>query len=512
MSDRAVGSGRPSRRRHRPLPGDELRLPPAVTAAGLTALVVGGGWVAEGTGVLSVPVSLLVASAGAGPVLWWTAVRSVGARRAAARLREVRAERDEALRALDALVAVVAEGRDHVRWALDQAERGQARADFEAGAEPAPTGDVLADSVAVVRQGFTEAWQTVLTVAARRHGALSSQAELAEVFASLAPRLNALVTRGIGLISKVERSVEDPDLLGELFGVDHLLTQMRREVESLMVLGGNIPSRNTAPVRVVAAIRRAVGEIPDYARVRLAPDPVTEAVPGYVSPNLTHLLAALMENGTRYSVHQVEVHTHRTEAGIAIEILDRGAGMSPEKREALNRLLAAPESADTRARLREGALGLLVAALLAKRHRISITLRPNVLGGTQAIVLLPRELLLAPASEEPQIRPAAAASPAPVGSGPARTPHASTGHHGELPRRARPAGEVTERPPAAPGEGRPALPRRDPHPAGHRAPHSPAAAPAGPPTSNLMASFRSRAARGNGPDPAVPFADPTTQE
>ncbi|MEU3904118.1 ATP-binding protein [Streptomyces goshikiensis] len=515
-----VGSARSSRRRHRALPGDDLRLPPAVTAASLTALVVGGGWAADGIGVLSLPVSVLVASAVAGPVLWWTAVRSVGARRSAAHLQRLRGERDEALRALDALVAVVAEGRNHVRWALDQAERGQARSDFEAEAEPVLTGDVLADSVAVVRQGFNEAWQAVVTVAARRHGALSSQAELAEVFASLAPRLNGLVTRGIGLISEVERSVEDPDLLGELFGVDHLLTQMRREVESLLVLGGNIPSRNTAPVLVVGAIRRAIGEIPEYARVRVAPEPVTEAVPGYVSPNLTHLLAALMENATLYSVHQVEVHTHRTEAGIAIEILDRGAGMSPEKREALNRLLAAPESADPRARLREGTLGLLVAALLAQRHRISITLRPNVLGGTQAIVLLPRELLVAPACEEPHFRQAAAAGTAPAGSGPARTLRPSPGHPGDLPRRVRPAAEVTERLPAGSGEGRPALPRRDQHLSGSRSPDSPAAAPAGPPTSNLMASFRSRTPRGNGPDPGAPHgyrsdapsADTTTQE
>ncbi|MGW2984112.1 ATP-binding protein [Streptomyces goshikiensis] len=467
------------------------------------------------------PVSVLVASAAAGPVLWWTAVRSAGARRSAAGLQQLRGERDEALRALEALVAVVAEGRDHVRWALDQAERGQARADFEAGADPVLTGDVLADSVAVVRKGFTEAWQAVMTVAARRHGALSSQAELAEVFASLAPRLNGLVSRGLDLISEVERSVEDPDLLGELFRVDHVLTQMRREVESLLVLGGNIPSRNTAPVLVIGAIRRAVGEIPEYARVRVAPDPVTESVPGYVSPNLTHLLAALMENATRYSVHRVEVHTHRTEAGIAIEILDRGAGMSPEKREALNRLLAAPESADPRARLREGTLGLLVAALLARRHRISITLRPNVLGGTQAIVLLPGDLLVAPASEEPHVRQPAAAGAAPAGSGPARVLQASPGHPGELPRRVRAAAEeVTERHPAGSGEGRPALPRRDPNLSEYRSPGSPAAAPAGPPTSNLMASFRSRTPRGNGPDPGAPhghrsdapFADTTTQE
>ncbi|MER6520234.1 ATP-binding protein [Streptomyces sp. NPDC001553] len=494
MSDQTADSV-PSRRRHRSHTADDLRLPPAVTAAGLTALAVGGGWAADGSGVLSVPVSVLLASAAAGPVLWWTAVRSVGARRAAARLREVRAERDEALRALDALVAVVAEGRDHVRWALDQAERGQARADFEAGAEPAPTGDVLADSVAVVRQGFTEAWQTVLTVAARRHGALSSQAELAEVFASLAPRLNALVTRGIGLISEVERSVEDPDLLGELFGVDHLLTQMRREVESLMVLGGNIPSRNTAPVRVVAAIRRAVGEIPDYARVRLAPDPVTEAVPGYVSPNLTHLLAALMENATRYSVHQVEVHTHRTEAGIAIEILDRGAGMSAEKRESLNRLLADPESADTRARLREGTLGLLVAALLARRHKISITLRPNVLGGTQAIVLLPRELLLTPAAEQPAV-------PAPprTDSGLARASQPAPGRAGELPQRVRPApaAEMSEHAPTGADDGRPALPRRTPSQSEPSVATSPPAL-AGRPTGGLMASFQSRTPSGQGP-------------
>ncbi|MFI5987615.1 ATP-binding protein [Streptomyces sp. NPDC051555] len=518
MSDQAVGSAVPSRRRRREGTGDDLRLPPAVTAAALTALAVGGGWAADGSGVLPTTGSVLLASAAVGSVLWWTTIRSMGARRSAVRLQRLRTDRDEALGALDELVTAVAEGRDHIRWALDQAQRGLARADFEAVVEAPRTGDVLADSVATVRLGFTESWQAILTVAARRHGTLESQAELAEVFASLAPRLHGLVTRGISLISEVERTVEDPDLLGELFRIDHLLTQMRREVESLLVLGGNVPSRNTPPVLVVGAIRRAVGEIPDYARVRLAPDPVTDAVPGYVSPNLTHLLAALMENATRYSVHQVEVHTHRTETGIAIEILDRGAGMSPEKRETLNRLLADPESADPRARLREGTLGLLVAALLARRHKISITLRPNVLGGTQAIVLLPRELLVAPAMEQPYTQQPSAQAPVRTGAGPARASQAAPDQAGVLPRRIRPTAEVSEHTLAVADDSRPALPRRAPSQSGHVAP-APRQAPAGHPTGGLMASFQSRTPRAQEPAPGSPpgrptpaLSDTTTQE
>ncbi len=294
------------------------------------------------------------------------------------------------------VMTAIDKGREQVGWALGQAQQegGAARTDYGEPAVQPRTGNVRIDVIPALEAGFAEAGQAVMQAAAHTHGVLNAQAELAEIFTSVAPRLQGLVNRSIHVISEVERDVEDPDLMHEMFRVDHLLTQIRRAVESLAVLGGSLPSCNSAPILVATAIRRAVAEVPQYARVRVELTPVTAAVLGYVSPNLVHLLAALMENATEFSTEKVEVHTHQTDSGIAIEVLDRGTGMSQEKRDALNRLLAHPETEDPRARLRAGQLGLLVAALLAKRHKITIQLRPNIVGGTHAIVVLPHELLV----------------------------------------------------------------------------------------------------------------------
>jgi signal transduction histidine kinase len=451
-------------------------VPPAACATILTALAVGAGWAADAFGLLSAAEGAFAAIVVAGGLLTWAVAHSFSDRR----------ERDAARRTHRAVLAAVDAGKADIHRLLEQARTGGNRPEdtFLPGT-PGPPVDPADDVAAAVRSAFAEAARAVVETAALTHRQLNTQAELAEITASIVPRLQGLVTRGIDAISRTEGEVEDPDLLGQLFGVDHLLTQMRREVESLLVLGGNLPSRNSPPVLIVTAIRRAIGEIPDFARVRVGPNPVTDAVPGYVSPNLVHLLAALMENATRFSTGQVEVYTHRTDDGIAVEILDRGTGMSQAKREALNRLLTDPESADPRARLREGTIGLLVAALLARRHRISVMLRPNVLGGTQAIVVLPRTLLTTavPEAHTPQ---AHVPGPRP-GPQPAQITRASAAG---LPRRVPQALALQPASPDTNGKGgRPDLPRREPG----QPPRAPAPpAPAGRPTGSLMARFQSR--------------------
>ncbi|MFI5752325.1 ATP-binding protein [Streptomyces sp. NPDC051644] len=495
-----VGTAGPGRGR-RAHAGHSVRMPPAFTAAAGATTAMGAGWLLDGLGILPAQGSAAAACSAAGGMLWWAGARTRAGRKAVAHAQQVRAERDEALQALRGLLTVVDKGRQSVAWALEQARQGAARTDFDRPVEPSRTGDAGKDATAALAHAFAEACHGVMTGAVRTDHVLNTQAELAEIFSSLAPRLQALVTRGISAISDVEQMVEDPDLLNQLFRVDHLLTRMRREVESLLVLSGNIPSRNTKPVLVVSAIRSAVGEIPDYARVRLAPNPVTAAVPGYVSPNLVHLLAALMENATKFSTEQVEVHTHQTDSGIALEILDRGTGMSQNKRDALNQLLADPESADLQARLREGTIGLLVAALLARHHKISISLRPNVLGGTQAIVLLPQDLITTASELRGPATPEPASGPPPMPQPSGILPGSGTG----LPRRIPPArdaagaqprpGTPTARAGAQPRPGtptaRPALPRREPGQVGPPVPLRPQP-PTGRATSGLMASFRSQ--------------------
>ncbi|MFF4205646.1 ATP-binding protein [Streptomyces sp. NPDC001668] len=503
MSDlfaREQAANRGSRRRAHA--DDSLRLPPAVLSSTLSALVVGGAWFLDRLDAVPTEAGVFGAVAAAGGLLWWTVTRSRRTRNAVAHisqlhaehegaLRQLRAQRDEALGALASVMAAIDKGREQVRWALGQAQQGAARTNFAEPAVHPRTGDVRLDVIPALEAGFTEAWQAVMRAAAHTHGVLNPQAELAEIFKSVAPRLQSLVNRSISVISEVENGVEDPDLMHQIFGIDHLLTQIRRAVESLAVIGGSLPSRNSPPILVATTIRRAIAEIPEYARVRRALTPVTASVPGYVSPNLVHLLAALMENATDFSTEKVEVHTTQTGDGIAIEVIDRGTGMSQEKRDALNRLLANPESDDPRDRLRMGQLGLLVAALLARRHKITIQLRPNIVGGTHAIVLLPNELLVEAHEMSTASAPVTSASASPPGrsgaphSGSAESPRTGPTH--ELP-----LAPARPHPPADAGRDRPPLPVRDVSQPKGQAPRPRQQEPAGRPTGGLMASFQSR--------------------
>ncbi|WP_405775782.1 ATP-binding protein [Streptomyces sp. NBC_01538] len=469
-------------------------------ASALAAAAVGSAWISDGLNLLPPAVAGAAAVTAASGVVWWTALQSRSARQAASETRQGLEERDRAMEALRSIAVEVEQGRQSIAWATAAVRRGDLETGHAPPVAPSTSGDLSTDVVEALRYAQAEAWQAVLAAAAHQHQLLNGQAELAEIFSSIAPRLQALVNRTIVVISAIEKSVEDPDLMHKLFGVDHLATQMRRAVESLAVLGGSTPTRDADPVLVATALRQAVQEIPDYQRVRVVIPKQLLALPGYASPNVVHLLAELMENATKWSSTRVEVHTTLVPGGLAIEVLDRGAGISDQKRAALNQLLKAPETADPRGRLREGQIGLLVAALLARRHKIDIYLRPNVMGGTHAIVVLPDELLVTTKDNQPSAGRIAGPSPRPdsqsVGPRPS-APVVGRAHSG-LPRRltqSRPQANghqgVSVEAGSDPSNGaKPALPRRT---AAHRGPEPPTQqGPSGLPTSDLMAQFTSR--------------------
>ncbi|MET9661725.1 ATP-binding protein [Streptomyces sp. NPDC006510] len=391
---------------------------------------------------------------------------------------------EQALQEISGLIGL---GRQNIAWAASEVEQGRVHVRHTPAMLPQPTGNLCTDVLAALEHGQTEAWQAVIAAAAHQHHLLNQEAELAEIFRPISARLHSLIYRTLAVLDEVEREVEDPDLLGELFRIDHLVTRMRRGAESLAVLGGDLPSRTVEPVLVSAMLRMAVGEIEDYSRVQIAHSDQPVALPGYVSPSVVHLLAELMENATKFSATDVDVHTSHVTDGLAIEIVDRGPGMTAQKRAALNDLLARPEGADPRSRLREGQIGLLVAALLAKRHGVFIELHPDGMGGIRAVVVLPGRLLVTPAAVPEQGVPMVSAGPErPVAGLPRRLPQTQCTTGGDD------TGHSRGRPDQGDGGVRPALPRREAAQAGHvpaPAPDVPRE-PVGPPSPDLMARFK----------------------
>jgi anti-sigma regulatory factor (Ser/Thr protein kinase) len=218
------------------------------------------------------------------------------------------------------------------------------------------------------------------------------------VLLNIARRNQALVHRQLKLVDTLERRTEDPDVLDDLFRIDHLTTRMRRHAESLIILSGAAPGRRwRRPVPVARVVTSAVSEIEEYARVVVPPMPEVGVAADAVA-DVVHLIAELVENATVFSPPQTQVtlRTGRAGGGFVLEIDDRGLGLEPEQIEEAHRTLTTPDDFDP---TRHDRLGLYVVGRLAARHGIEVTLCRSPYGGTTAVVLLP-EAVLAPVDPE----------------------------------------------------------------------------------------------------------------
>ncbi|MBO8196180.1 sensor histidine kinase, partial [Streptomyces oryzae] len=242
-------------------------------------------------------------------------------------------------------------------------------------------------------------------------------ADRVAVFVNLARRLQSLLHREIRVLDELENQVEDPDILKGVFQVDHLTTRIRRYAENLAVLGGAVSRRQwTKPVPLTEILRSAAAEVEHYQRVKLVP-PIEGTVRGQAVADVIHLLSELVENATVYSAPQTQVllRTSRVTAGLAIEVEDRGLGMTDDEQRRMNALLADPEGVDVAALLTDGRIGLYVVGTLARRHGVAVQLRSNIYGGIQAVLVLPHAMLGGQERAD-DIRPPAppAAPPAPA--------------------------------------------------------------------------------------------------
>jgi signal transduction histidine kinase len=285
--------------------------------------------------------------------------------------------------------------------ALDLARRRLPRA--IARLRAGETVDVAAETMSVARVrrggGRDEVGQVAEALDTVHHAALRAAAERAEavsgvaaVFLNLARRSQVLLHRQLGLLDLMERRVDDPADLEDLFRLDHLATRMRRHAEGLIILSGAAPGRGwRRPVPLVDVVRAAVAEVEDYARVDVRRMPQVR-VAGAAVADLAHLLAELVENATAFSPPHTRVHVQgeQVAAGYVLEIEDRGLGMGEDALAEANRRIDSARQSDL---FDSDRLGLFVVSRLARRHEVKVALRTSDYGGTTAVVLLPSALL-----------------------------------------------------------------------------------------------------------------------
>ncbi|MFE2874522.1 ATP-binding protein [Streptomyces roseus] len=332
------------------------------------------------------------------PVLAGCALLVVGALAAAllGAQRAAKAVRDRC----EALRRSSVRGRQELRTAAERLERGEPLVRPVRGGPTAPppgTDPARLDEFWLLSQELRGAREHAHTTLVRLAGsaAPSDSDRKVEVFVNLARRLQSLVHREISLLDGLEDTVEDPDLLKELFHVDHLATRIRRHAENLAVLGGAASRRQwTRPIDLSEVLRSSVAEVEQYTRVKVVP-PAGGTVRGHAVADVVHLLAELVENATVFSAPDTDVvlRAERVTAGIAVEVEDRGLGMPAAEQHRMNALLADPDQISVRQLLADGRIGLFVVAALARRHGIAVELKSNIYGGVLAVLVLPQELL-----------------------------------------------------------------------------------------------------------------------
>ncbi|TDC50757.1 HAMP domain-containing protein [Actinomadura sp. KC345] len=246
------------------------------------------------------------------------------------------------------------------------------------------------DEIGQVGKAFNHVQRTALATAVE-------QAELRrgirDVLLSLARRTQTLVHRQLTMLDTMERRRDiDVKELEELFRLDHLATRMRRNAENLIVLSGALPARgwrNSVPM--VDVVRAAVGEVEDYTRVTVLPFGPVELA-GRAVGDVTHLLAELIENAVSFSPPDtvVQIGGHLVASGFAIDIEDRGLGMTDEKLTEINQRIADPPDFNLQSSVQ---LGLFVVSKLAERYNVQVSLKRSAYGGTTAVIVIPRELI-----------------------------------------------------------------------------------------------------------------------
>ncbi len=268
-------------------------------------------------------------------------------------------------------------------------ERLRAGQDVDVSAE-APPLESSSDEIGQVREAFNAVQRTAVEAAvdeARLRRGVS------DVFRNLARRSQSLLHRQLALLDAMERRASEPEALEDLFRIDHLTTRMRRHSEGLIILSGESPGRGWRnPVPFIDVLRAAVSEVEDYTRIRVTVG-TPAALVGPAVADVIHMIAELAENATIYSPPNtpVRVHGDVVGRGFAVEIEDRGLGISEEKMAEINNNFAHPPQFDLSG---SEQLGLFVAGQLAKRHDIRITVQGSPFGGTTAIVLIPKALVV----------------------------------------------------------------------------------------------------------------------
>ncbi|MEU4312508.1 ATP-binding protein [Nocardia sp. NPDC024068] len=254
--------------------------------------------------------------------------------------------------------------------ALDRAAREQARA-------------VAAEQTVLAEKEATA------TAERRRSAAIAA-------LANAAGRMQAMTTSMLAELQDLEHRYADQSVLADLLKLDHATAQAGRLADSIAILSGARTGRRWAkPIVMERVLRASIGRVGGYQRVRMRAI-ADIAIAGHAAEGVIHALSELVDNACRFSPPTTEVHIYAAElpAGVAVTIEDSGLVMSESSLRRAQATVSGTETdaAEGLSSLNGTRFGLAVVGRLARKHGLTVSYRPSAIGGTAAVVMIPREL------------------------------------------------------------------------------------------------------------------------
>ncbi|MEV5448014.1 ATP-binding protein, partial [Streptomyces sp. NPDC052644] len=203
-------------------------------------------------------------------------------------------------------------------------------------------------------------------------------------------------------LDRAERDEADEKTLATLFTVDNLAAQLLHATQSLLVLSGRaLGSVHPEPVALVTVAQAALSRIREYRRVVVGSVDGRVSVPPALIDDLVHLLASLLDNATRYSPGETIISGHLLGDQVVVQVIDTGAGITPDLMARLNAELAAPAPMIAVEHIRRQ--GVATVAMLAAVHGLRVRLVAGQPQGTVAVVEIPTSAVLIAAPPPPVV-------------------------------------------------------------------------------------------------------------
>ena len=163
---------------------------------------------------------------------------------------------------------------------------------------PQPIPVLVRDEIGVLAEAFNQVQLTAVQLLERQ---LLSRRNVAEMFGNVGRRVSNLTTRQLTLIDATEREESDPELLEQLYRIDHIAVRLQRNADSLMLLAGIRETGVEArPTSLANVIRASLAQIEGYQRVSLRSETEATVVPDVIG-DVTLMLAELLENAVAFS-------------------------------------------------------------------------------------------------------------------------------------------------------------------------------------------------------------------